>query len=213
MYYAVENGKSHLAVGLPHTPWLAIVAPRPIGWISTLSTEGVPNLAPFSYFNGISSSPPMVMFCANSAHAEGGRKDSFLNARETGEFVHNVVTEDLLHKMNNSSTPAPRAVDEFEVAGLTKAPSRIVKPFRVAESPVNVECKVIQALELPSDEPGNMNTMIIGRVVGIHIRDEFIVDGRLDLKLVRPLARVGYLDYTGIRELFELRRPSWPLGR
>ena len=127
--------------------------------------------------------------------------------------MHNVVTEDLLQRMNNSSTPAPRSVDEFEVAGLTKAPSSVVKPFRVAESPVNVECKVLRALELPSDEPGDMNTMIIGKVVAIHIRDDFIVNGRLDLKLLRPLARVGYLDYSGLRDLFELRRPSWPLGR
>jgi len=213
MYFEVSDGKSHLAAGLPHTPWLAIVAPRPIGWISTLSKDGVANLAPFSFFNGISSSPPMLMFCPNSAHAEGGRKDSFVNARDTGEFVHNVVTEDLLHRMNDSSAPAPRAVDEFEVAGVTKAPSRIVKPARVAESPVNVECKVVKALELPSDEPGNMNTMIIGRVVAIHIRDDLIVDGRLDLALLRPLSRAGYLDYSGIRGLFELRRPTWPLGR
>jgi flavin reductase (DIM6/NTAB) family NADH-FMN oxidoreductase RutF len=211
MYFEVKDGRSHLAAGLAHTPWLAIVAPRPIGWISTLSKDGVPNLAPFSFFNGISSSPPMLMFCANSAHAEGGRKDSYVNARDTGEFVHNVVTEELLHRMNTSSTPAPRAVDEFEVAGLGKAPSSVVKPYRVAESPVNVECRVVKALELPSDEPGDMNTMIIGRVVAIHIRDELIVDGRLDLNLLRPLSRVGYLDYTGIRELFELRRPSWPL--
>lgn len=213
MFFEVGSGKSHLAAGLPHSPWLAIAGPRPIGWISTLSKNGVPNLAPFSFFNGISSSPPMLMFCANGAHAEGGRKDSFMNARDTGEFVHNVVTEDLLHAMNDSSAPAPRLVDEFEVARVTKAPSRMVKPFRVAESPVNVECKVVQALELPSDEPGNMNSMIIGRVVAIHIRDDLLVGGRLDVARLRPLTRAGYLDYAGIGDLFELRRPSWPPGR
>ena len=213
MYFEVEDGNSHRAAGLQHSPWLAIVAPRPIGWISTLSVEGIPNLAPFSFFNGISSSPPMVMFCANASHAEGGRKDSFINARDTGEFVHNLVTHDLARRMNDTSATAPRAVDEFEVAGLTKAPSRLVKPYRVAESPVNVECRVIKHFELPGDRAGETNTMIIGKVVAIHIRDDVIVDGRLDLRRVQPLSRLGYLDYAVPGDLFAMPRPGWPLAR
>ena len=106
MYYEIVDGKGHRGAGLQHSPWTALVGPRPIGWISTLSTDGVPNLAPFSFFNAISSHPPMVMFCANGSHAEGGRKDSFTNARDTGEFVHNMATWDLRIRVNDSSTPA-----------------------------------------------------------------------------------------------------------
>jgi flavin reductase (DIM6/NTAB) family NADH-FMN oxidoreductase RutF len=209
--FEITDGKSHLSAGLAHSPWLAIVAPRPIGWISTLSTGGVPNLAPFSFFNGISSSPPMLMFCANASHMEGGAKDSFVNARDTGEFVHNVATYDLRQRMNDTSATAPRAIDEFALARLTKAPSRLVKPFRVAESPVNVECRVVQLLELPGAKPGEMNHMIIGKVLAIHIRDDLIVDGRLDARRLQPISRLGYLDYATLGDIFEMPRPGWPL--
>ncbi len=213
MYFEVHDGKSHLDASLTHSPWLALVAPRPIGWISTLSADGIPNLAPFSFFNGISGAPPMVMFCANGSHAEGGRKDSFVNARDTGEFVHNMVTWDLRYKMNETSATAPRSVDEFELAGLTKAPSRRVKPYRVLESPVSLECRVVKHFELPADDPGDTNTMVIGRVVAIHIRDDAIRDGRVDLARLRPLSRLGYLDYSPIGEMFEMLRPKGPTAR
>ena len=211
MYYEVEAPAGHRAAGFEHTPWYALVGPRPIGWISTLSPEGVPNLAPFSFFNAISGRPPMVMFCANGAHIEGGAKDSQRNARETGEFVHNVAVWDLRLQMNNSSATAPRAIDEFDAAGLTKAPSRLVKPFRVAESPINLECKVVQVVDLPSAGPENQNAMVIGRVVAVHIRDDVVVNGRVDVTRVRPIARFGYSDYTVVDSVFEMLRPSWPL--
>ena len=210
MYFDVEDGKSHLRAGLKHSPWLGLVIPRPIGWISTLSAAGVPNLAPFSFFNAISSTPPMVMFCANASHSAGGRKDSFINARDTGEFVHNVATEDLRLAVNKTSSPAPREVDEFELAGRTKAPCGRFKPFRVADLTVSIECRVLTLLEFPADEPADMNTMIIGKVVAIHIRDDLIVDGRVDPRRLRPLARLGYLDYSVVTDTFEMLRPQWP---
>ncbi len=213
MYFEVHNAKSHVAAGLRHSPWLALIAPRPIGWISTLSPAGIANLAPFSFFNAISSFPPMVMFCANGAHVEGGWKDSFVNARATGEFVHNVATWDLRFAMNDTSATAPRGVDEFDAVGLTKAPSSCVKPYRVLESPVNVECKVVRHLELPGEGAEPSNSMIIGRVVALHIRDDLIVDGRLDIGRLQPLARLGYLDYATVAQPFEMRRPGWPLGK
>ncbi|MGE0797416.1 MAG: flavin reductase family protein [Lautropia sp.] len=212
MYYEVDAPGGHRSAGFEHTPWYALVGPRPIGWISTLSPDGVPNLAPFSFFNTISARPPMVMFCTNGPHAEGGEKDSVRNARQTGEFVHNVATWDLRLRMNTSSAPAPRAVDEFEVAGLTKAPSRLVRPFRVAESPIHLECKVVQVMDLPSAGPEHPNTMVIGRVVAIHIRDDVVVDGRVDVTRIRPIARFGYQDYTVVDSVFEMVRPSWPLA-
>ena len=212
MYYEIEDGKGHRGAGLEHNPWYALVGPRPIGWISTLSLGGVPNLAPFSFFNAISASPPMVMFCANGVHREGGIKDSQLNARETGEFVQNMAVWDLRMQVNDSSSTAPRAVDEFELAGLTKAPSRLVKPPRVAESPVSLECRVIKVVDLPSAGPEHTNAMVIGKVVAVHIRDDVIVDGRVDVTRLRPISRFGYSDYTVVDSVFEMLRPSWPAG-
>jgi flavin reductase (DIM6/NTAB) family NADH-FMN oxidoreductase RutF len=211
MYYEIGDGKEHRAAGFEHSPWYALVGPRPIGWISTLSKDGVPNLAPFSFFNAISARPPMVMYCANGAHAEGGAKDSQRNARDTGEFVHNMAVWDLRWQMNDSSATAPRAIDEFDVAKLTKAPSRLVKPARVAESPVSLECKVIQVVDLPSAGPEHSNAMVIGKVVAVHIRDDVVVDGRVDVTRLRPIARFGYADYTVVDSVFEMKRPSWPL--
>jgi flavin reductase (DIM6/NTAB) family NADH-FMN oxidoreductase RutF len=216
MFYEPKHVSREMltSLGLAHSPFTALVVPRPIGWISSLSASGVVNLAPFSFFNAVSQRPPMVMFCANGAHARGGGpKDSLANVRATGEFVANLATWDLRQQMNDSSTPAPSDVDEFDVTGLTKAPSRIVKPPRVAESPVNLECEVVQIVDLPGDEKsGTKNTATFGRVVGIHIDERIIRDGRVDLTLARPLARLGYLDYASIDSLFEIKRPSWPLG-
>ncbi len=212
MYYVIGDGNGHQGAGFAHNPWYALVGPRPIGWISTLSKHGVANPAPFSFFNAISANPPMLMFCANGAHAEGGAKDSQLNARETGEFVQNVATWDLRLKMNASSTMTPRAIDEFAVAGLSKAPSHLVAPPRVAESPINLECKVVQVIDLPSGVDGSANVMVIGRVVAVHIRDDLVVEGRVDVTKFRPIARLGYQDYAVVNEVFEMRRPSWPLG-
>src|SRR5690606_5039738 len=153
------------------SPFQALVAPRPIGWISTLSKDGIPNLSPYSYFNAISSGPPSVMFTCSGDHMEGGEKDSLRNARDTGEFVFNLCTEELVMRMNASSTPAPRSIDEFNVAGLTRAPSTLVKAPRVAESPVNLECRVTHIMKIPETVSSHM---VMGRVIAVHIKDEFI---------------------------------------
>jgi flavin reductase (DIM6/NTAB) family NADH-FMN oxidoreductase RutF len=214
MFYEPGDGAGHKAAGLPHSPFTAIVGPRPIGWISTCDASGLCNLAPFSFFNGICSAPPMVMFACNGEGAASADKDTLALVRETGEFVVNLSTWDLREQMNLSSAPAPRGIDEFELAGLAKAPSRSVKPPRVAKSPINLECTLERVIELPGHAPsGSHNTMVIGRVVGIHIRDDLIENGRVHMERVKPLLRLGYFDYAFIETVFELKRPKWPLEK
>ncbi len=194
--------------GLPFSPFKACVVPRPIGWISTLSRDGIPNLAPYSQFQNLTFDPPYVMFAANQTTG-GRRKDSVVNAEETGEFVYNLVTYELRDAMNRSAAEVPPEVDEFELAGVTRAPSLRVKPSRVAESPVQFECRYHQTLRLPGHGPMGTVDVIIGRVVLVHIRDEAIgPDGRLDLLKLRPLARLGYYDYTTVDSAFELVIPG-----
>ena len=205
MFYEPKNGS-----GLPHNPFKAIVVPRPIGWISTLSAEGVPNLAPYSYFNAVADNPPQVMFSASNNHKYGGLKDAVGDAQSTGEFVVNVATWDLREQMNASAVPAPHDVDEFEYAGLSKAESRLVRCPRVAESPLHLECRYTQSVELPSDVPGDQNTLVFGEVVGVHIDESLLVDGRIDYFKVRPVGRLGYLDYVEVNNSFAMDRPDWP---
>ncbi len=200
MFYTPDQGH-----GLPHNPLIACVAPRPIGWISTLDTEGRANLAPFSLFNLVRYDPPTVMFSANGPHAQGGFKDTPINAMATGEFVYNMATYDLRDACNFSSTGFDRDVDEFEAAGLEKAKSTIVAPPRVAQSPVQFECRTSLQVSLPGGGP---NAVIFGDVVGIHIADWALKDGMLDTPLIKPLARMGYLDFATIRETF----PMPPIG-
>ena len=215
MFYETRNESREYfkTLGLSYNPFKALVVPRPIGWISSVDAAGVTNLAPFSYFNAVSSDPPMVYFAANGTHqAEGGDKDTLRNVRETGEFVCNLATWALQKPMNDSSTPAPRAVDEFEACGVTKLPSRLVRPPRVAESPVHFECKLLQLVELPADpKNGTRNTMAIGHVLGVHIDDALVVDGRVDILRAKPVARLGYLDFAVIERSFAMKRPTWPL--
>jgi flavin reductase (DIM6/NTAB) family NADH-FMN oxidoreductase RutF len=211
VFYEVGDGSGHKKAGFKHSPFNSLVVPRPIGWISSVAKDGTPNLSPYSFFNAISTHPPAVMYSANGPHMEGGDKDSLYNVRETGEFVVNFCTEALAQQMNDSSTQAPRNIDEFEVAGLTKAPSKVVKAPRVAESPVHLECRVLQILQVPLGEGVNSN-IVLGKVVGIHIRDDLVVDGRVDIVKSRPLARLGYFDYCVVGESLEILRPSWPLG-
>ena len=205
MFYEPKNGS-----GLPHNPFKAIVVPRPIGWISTLSAEGVPNLAPYSYFNAVADNPPQVMFSASNNHKHGGLKDAVGDAQSTGEFVVNVATWDLREQMNASAVPAPHDVDEFEYAGLSKAESRLVRCPRVAESPLHLECRYTQSVELPSDVPGDQNTLVFGEVVGVHLDESLLVDGRIDYFKVRPVGRLGYLDYVEVNNSFAMDRPDWP---
>lgn len=197
--------------GLPHNPFNALVVPRPIGWISSLDRDGRVNLAPYSFFNAIAYAPPQVMFAGTGPHMAGGLKDSVENVRQTGEFVCNLVTVELARAMNLSSVSAPREVDEFELAGLTKAPSTLVAPPRVRESPAHLECRLLQIVELATTDPVQApNRMVIGEVVGIHIADELLVDGLVDIRRLQPLARLGYMDYAPVEGVFEMQRPAWP---
>lgn len=199
------------ALGLRHNPVTALVVPRPIAWISTIALDGVANLAPFSFSGMAAQSPPIVMFCANASHVEGGDKDTLLNVRQSGEFVFNVATWELREQMNRSSSTVARHVDEFELAGLTKAPSRAVRPPRVAESPLSLECRVVAIIDLPACPiSGLCNTATFGEVVGVHIDPHVIHDGMIDTSRYRPLARLGYLDYATCGEIFEMQRPGSP---
>jgi flavin reductase (DIM6/NTAB) family NADH-FMN oxidoreductase RutF len=194
--------------GLAYSPFKSCVIPRPIGWISTVDRKGVHNLAPFSQFQNLTFDPPYVMFAANQ-NTLGKRKDTVVNSEQTGEFVYNMATFDLREAVNRSAAEVPPEVDEFELAGVNKAPSIRVKPCRVAESPVQFECRYHQTLRLPGN--GRMGTVdvVIGRVVLVHIQDEIIgADGRLDMIKIRPLARLGYYDYTVVDSLFKMVIPG-----
>ena len=191
--------------GLAHNPFKALVAPRPIGWIATLDAEGRANLAPYSFFNAIADTPPMVLY-SNTGEKEGGagRKDTLANIRATGEFVANIVPFALRDAMNATSGPYPPDTDEFALAGLTPAPSREVAPPRVAEAPAALECRVWRILDLP----GKANHLVIAEVVGVHIDDAVIADGKVDVIRYQPVARLGYRDYAAVREVFQMTRPS-----
>lgn len=175
--------------GLKHDPFKAIVTPRPIGWISAVDRDGRVNLAPYSFFNAVSDNPHMVMFSSD------GEKDALAFVRETGEFVCSLATWDLREAMNATSAPLPRGQSEFAHAGLTPAPSRLVAPPRVAESPVALECKLLQIVPLTALDGGTRYRMAIGQVVGVHIDDRWVTDGLLDTAAMRPIARAGYRDY------------------
>ena len=193
VFYTPENRDRDL---LPHDPFKAFVAPRPIGWVSTVGPGGEVNLAPYSYFNAVSDNPPTVMFSSD------GPKDSATFAQATDEFVWNMVTYDLREAMNQTSATLPRGQNEFEFAGLEMAPSRLVAPPRVAATPVAFECKVLHRVQLPR------NIVTFGEVVGVHVDERHIVDGRFDTAGVRPIARCGYRgDYATVTELFEMIRP------
>jgi flavin reductase (DIM6/NTAB) family NADH-FMN oxidoreductase RutF len=194
--------------GLPYNPFKSCVVPRPIGWISTLSADGIANLAPFSQFQNLTFDPPYVMFASNQ-RTDGKRKHSADNAEQTQEFVWNMATWDLREAVNNSAQEVPPEVDEFELAGVTKAPSHRVAAPRVAESPVHFECRYHATLRLPGVGPMGSVDVVIGRVVGIHINDDFITaDGKLDILKARPIARMGYYDYTSVDSIFEMVIPT-----
>ena len=198
MYYDTAKNNH----GLPYNPFKALTVPRPIGWISTVSKDGIGNLSPYSYFNGLSYNPPFVMFSAGNK-VDGSKKDSVLNAEETGEFVVNVSTWDTRHQMNDTSWIMESETDELLETGLTPISSTNVKPKRVAESPVHFECKYHQTIELPGKE--GFHHVIIGQVIGIHIKDEFITDdGIIDVLKMKIIARLGYNDYTLIEKTFSI---------
>lgn len=194
--------------GLPHGPLKACVIPRPIGWISTLDRQGRSNLAPFSFFNMVSERPPLVIYCPNGPHAEGGEKDSLRNVREYGEFVVNLATYGLREAVNMSSAPLAHGCDEFGAAGLTKEASVLVAPPRVKESPLHLECAVQTIFELPCEAGGPVNHMVMGRILGVHIRDDMIEDGLVRAERLQPIARLGYMEYAVVEKVFSMPRPG-----
>ena len=188
---------------LRHDPFKALVAPRPIGWVATVDAQGRRNLAPYSFFNAVSDRPPMVMF------SSGGRKDTLRNIEATGKFTCSMSCWDQREAMNLSSAPVAPGVDEFELAGLAKAASRFVKPPRVAESPAAFECRLWQTLALPAPRRGEGYTLVLGAVVGVYIDDAYIKDGLVQSGEMRPLARLGYMDYSVLTPdaMFQMNRP------
>ena len=196
--------------GLARPPFKSCAVPRVIGWLSTVSPEGVDNLAPYSQFTNLTFDPPYVLVSINRT-PKGLRKDTCVNIEATGEFVYNIVPYALREQMNITAVPFPPEVDEFEKAGLTKGDCRLVKCRRVAESPINLECKYVQTIVLPGDCKTGTVDIIIGKVVGVHIADEVIgADGKIDMMKTRPLARMGYSDYTCVDRVFEI--PQSDLG-
>lgn len=191
----------------------AIVAPRPIGWISSLSPAGHVNLAPFSHFNIVSTAPAVILFSCNTP-GDRAEKDTLANVRATGEFVYNLATYDLRDAVNMSSTPAAPEIDEFELAGLEKAASVNVKPPRVAASPANLECKLLRIVEIEPELPGDTaSNVVFGRVVGMHIRDEYVMaNGRFDTVKANPLTRLGGIQYAAPGPIFEMPAPFRRVG-
>ncbi len=201
MFYRPENNDH----GLPHNPFKAIVSPRPIGWISTLSADGIANLAPYSFFNALCDSPPMVMFASTGQKPDQPKgKDSLANILATKEFAVNIVSYALREPMNQSAASFAADEDEFEAVGLTKAAGKAIRAPHVAEAPAVLECKLYKIIDLP----GAANSMVIGEVVGVHMKDDFIVNGRFDVTKYQPLSRLGYMDYAAVEDVFELVKPA-----
>lgn len=193
--------------GFRHSLYGALVVPRPIGWISTSSADGVINLAPFSFSNLVASDPLCFMYCANGAHREGGAKDSLRNAAETGEFVFNLCSWPLREQMNATSASSPRSIDEMAAAGLEAGACVVVRPPRVAASPVALECEVVEIMALPSTLD-TRNAMVIGRVAQVHLSDDVIVDGMVDMARLAAVGRLGYQDYALVDDPFSMARPA-----
>jgi len=204
--YFYEPRQGH---GLRHDPFNAIVAPRPIGWISTVDNKGIANLAPYSFFNAFNYSPPIIGFSTI------GWKDSVANVEATGEFCWSLATKALAREMNLTCAPAPPEVDEFEISGLTRAPSRLVSPPRVLESPVNFECRLTQLIQLRDAAGADLPTwLILGEVVAVHIDKLYVEGGVYETAIARPILRAGRLgDYAEItpEAMFEMPRATWPL--
>ncbi|OYX27512.1 MAG: flavin reductase [Rhodobacterales bacterium 32-66-7] len=192
MFYRPADGH-----GLPHSPFSAIVSPRPIGWISTRAGHG-DNLAPYSFFNAVAYSPPQVIFA-------GDFRDSMANAVESGVFAVNVVQASALAKMNQTSARYPRGRDEFLMAGVAKAECVAIDCPRVADAPATLECRVVTMIDLLGE-----SRLVLGEVVGVHLRDDCLVDGRFDVTRYQPAARLGYHDYAFVRDVTALKRPESP---
>ncbi len=200
MFYKPEDGH-----GLPHNPFNAIVAPRPIGWIATRGADGSHNLAPYSFFNAVAYVPPQVMFASTSAKEDrGDTKDSLANIRDTGVFCVNIVEYAARDGMNQTSGPWDKETDEFKLAGIERATCETIDCPRVANAPASLECKLTQIVQLP----GAANFACFGEVTGVHIRDDCLKDGLFDITSFQALARLGYMDYTRVTDAFSIKRPE-----
>lgn len=200
MFYRPEAGH-----GLPHNPFNALVAPRPIGWISTRGTQG-DNLAPYSFFNAVAYVPPQVMFASTSAKPDRrGTKDSVSQITESGVFCVNIATADLRDQINASSAPLPAGTSEFAAAGIEAAECHSIDCPRVAQAAAALECRMTQIVPLA----GEANFIVLGVVTGVHLRDDCLIDGRFDPRAAGGwLARLGYMDYAAVTELFQMERPA-----
>ena len=196
-YDAIRNDH-----GLAVDPFKAIVVPRPIGWISTVSEQGVNNLAPYSFFNAFADAPNYVAF------GSGGRKDSLSNIEATGVFAVNLATFDLREAVNATSAKVAPHVDEFQVSGLTPVPCRLINCARVGESPAVLECRHFKTVELPDDDGHISDFLVIGRVVGVYIDDRYIIEGRVQVADMKPIARLGYSEYATVDKVWRMRRPD-----
>lgn len=203
MYYdtAADNH------GLPSNPFKSCIIPRPIGWITSFDQNENLNLAPYSYFNAIADIPPMIMFSVTTKHHDGGEKDTLRNIEETKEFVVNIATWNFRNEVNLSSTDFDRGVSEVEMAKLETLSSKIVKPPRIKGSPIHLECVYHQSVQLPVMDDKHTNRMVIARVVGIHIDDHIIIEGKIDVTKFKPIARLGYMEYSVVDHIFAMNRP------
>jgi len=194
--------------GLPFNPFKSCVIPRPIAWITSISKHNQINLAPFSYFNAISDLPPMIMFSVSNKKPDGHEKDTLRNIEDTKEFVVNIATLKLKDPMNLSSKSFDYGINEIEEIGLETLPSTLIKPPRIKQSPIHLECIYHQSIQLPVVDEAHTNRMIIGKVIGVHIEDDLIIDGKVDVTKFNPLARLGYREYSSIDTKFVIEKPK-----
>jgi flavin reductase (DIM6/NTAB) family NADH-FMN oxidoreductase RutF len=193
--------------GLPFDPFKSCVIPRPIAWITSINHTNQVNLAPFSYFNAISDCPPMIMFSVSNKKPNGHEKDTLRNIEETKEFVVNISTLTLKEAMNLSSKFFEYGINEIEQIGLETLSSTLVKPPRIKHSPIHLECLHHQTIQLPVVDEKHTNKMIIGKVIGVHINDDIIIEGKIDVTKFHPLARLGYREYTAVESKFVMEKP------
>ena len=205
MFFKVGEHRRH---GFARDPFKAFVSPRPIGWISTMNEEGVTNLAPYSFFNAVCSDPPCVMFAPSTRGDTGARKDSQVNIEKTGEFVCSIVSHAQREAMNASSIHLPYGEDEMPRAGLEGEPSRLVRPLRVKGAPAHFECRHLQSVQMPCWSEGRENWVVFGEVIGIHVDESIVRDGRIDVTRYQPVSRLGYMEYATVREVYEMNRPD-----
>ncbi|MGF9567289.1 flavin reductase family protein [Neorhizobium sp. JUb45] len=202
MFYSTDDNRH----GLAHDPFKAIVSPRPIGWIGTKGQDGSLNLSPYSFFNAISDNPKLVMF------ASSGHKDSLRNARDTGVFTASLASRHLAEQMNVSSISVEYGVDEFAIAGMTPKFGTLVDAPFVGEAYAALECRVTEIVEPKTIDGSKAEAIVVfGQVVGIHLSEDILREGRVDMGIARPLGRMGYRDYAdGGADVFEMTRPSTP---